>query len=178
MTALGIEEGTNLLHDLDGLCLDICSHGIFRVDDRGLEFGMEVFLAIVLLVGRRLLQLQQRTDLVKNINRLGEQSRFLHEVVGEYERCQLLKMWIFRQAAPAIEFLVMFLTVQAADDAQLHEVMAQDGIAFKEFRFCLCDKIDFLCIHLVQCSKVVEEFQQGKTTVVIADALLAVQHDG
>ena len=29
----GIEEGTNFLHDLDGLCLDICSHGIFRVDD-------------------------------------------------------------------------------------------------------------------------------------------------
>ena len=52
MAALGIEEGTYFLHDLDGLSLHIHSHGVFRIDDGGLELGMEIFLAIVLLVGR------------------------------------------------------------------------------------------------------------------------------
>lgn len=52
MAALGIEEGTYFLHNLDGLSLHIHSHGVFRIDDGGLELGMEIFLAIVLLVGR------------------------------------------------------------------------------------------------------------------------------
>lgn len=52
MAALGIEEGTYFLHNLDGLCLYIHSHRVFWIDDGGLELGMEIFLAIVLLVGR------------------------------------------------------------------------------------------------------------------------------
>ena len=72
----------------------------------------------------------------------------------------------------------MFIAVQAAYDSQLHEVMAQDGIALKEFRLRLGYVLYLLGIHLVQCRKIVEKFQQGESAVVIVGALLAVYHDG
>ena len=55
MTTFGIEEGADFLHNLHGLCRNIHSHRVLWIYDRGLELCMEVFLAIVLLVGRRFL---------------------------------------------------------------------------------------------------------------------------
>ena len=55
MTTFGIEEGADFLHNLHCLCRNIHSHGVLWIYDRGLELCMEVFLAIVLFVGRRFL---------------------------------------------------------------------------------------------------------------------------
>ena len=43
----------------------------------------------------------------------------------------------------------MIITVETSDDAQLHEVVAQDGISLKELKLCFGDEIYLLGIHLV-----------------------------
>ena len=77
------------------------------------------------------MELEQRTYLVEDVASLREQSRLLDEVVGEHERCELLQLRVLIAGTPSVEFLVVLLTVEATDDAQLHEVVAQHGVALE-----------------------------------------------
>ena len=95
------------------------------------------------------MEFQECSNLVEDIAGLGEKSRFLHEVMREYERCKLLQVWIFCKTAPMVQIFVVFLAIQTTDDAQLHKVVSKDGIAFKQFRFLFGDMLYLVDIYLV-----------------------------
>ena len=95
------------------------------------------------------MEFQKSANLVEDITGLGEKSRFLHEVMREHERCQLLQVRIFCKTAPTIQVFVVFLAIQTTDDTQLHKVVAKDGIAFKQFRFLFGDMFNLVDIYLI-----------------------------
>ena len=67
----------------------------------------------------------------------------------ENERGELLQLRIFIATAPPVKFFIMVFTVETADDAQLHEIVSQDGISIEEFWVCISDMLYFACIHFV-----------------------------
>ena len=79
-----------------------------------------------------LVELEQGPDLVKDVARLSEQPGLLHGIVRHDEGGKLLQLRILVVERLAVEIVIIVVLIDAADNLELLEVVAQSGVMIDE----------------------------------------------
>ena len=119
-----------------------------------------------------LVELEQGPDLVKDVARLSEQPGLLHGIVRHDEGSKLLQLRILVVERLAVEIVIIVVFIDAADNLELFEVVAQGGVMIDECGIVLLLTMYGLKADGVRDGKLVEEFEEAQTAGVIIDSLV------